>query len=127
MFGACTSYNANGELVRHHFGYVKVIMPAIHTPLKSDEECREKGNCKGTVHISEIETYGVWAHSDGRSQTTTSGNGAGLGYQKDRREMFLPHDCRVIFRAKNRQQMKEFLDILKEESREGESICAVRD
>jgi len=32
FIAGCASYTENGELVRHHFGYVKVITPAVHAP-----------------------------------------------------------------------------------------------
>ena len=52
---ACTRYLDSGEMVRHHFGYVKVITPAVHAP-------------ETAVRVLDIETYGIWSYWDTRSQ-----------------------------------------------------------
>jgi len=67
LVSGCTTYSENGELVRHHFGYVKVITPAIHAP-------------EAAVRSLEVETYGLWMNIDGRTNgEDAKGYGAGIG------------------------------------------------
>lgn len=111
---ACTSYGDDGELVRHHFGYVRVITPAVHAP-------------ETAVRVVDIETYGGWLYVDRRpAQEDPMGIASGLGYQHDRRE-FIPLDCRLVVRARTRDQLAEFLDILKSTDFDGEDLCMVQD
>jgi len=114
LIGGCASYTENGELVRHHFGYVKVITPAVHAP-------------EAAVRSLEVETYGIWVNVDSRSEgENIRGYGAGLGYQYDRRD-FIPLDCRVVIRVKNQEDFKKILkEIQNNENKEG-GICIIRD
>jgi hypothetical protein len=111
---SCATYSENGELVRHHFGYVKVITPAIHAP-------------EAAVRSLEVETYGIWMNIDGRSNGEDSkGYGAGIGYQFDRRD-FIPLDCRVVIRAKNKEDIKYILNQIKNNVDKEKGICIIRD
>lgn len=114
FIAGCTTYTDNGELVRHHFGYVKVITPAIHAP-------------DAAVRSLEVETYGVWVNIDGRSNGgDNSVYGAGLGYQYDRRD-FIPLDCRVVIRAKNRADIQYILNQIQTNENKEDGICIIRD
>jgi len=111
---ACTRYMDSGEMVRHHFGYVKVITPAVHAP-------------ETAVRVLDIETYGAWSYWDTRSQgEDAAGYGTGLGYSHDHREL-IPLDCRIVFRVKNKQQIDYILTTLKEMDIPEEGICAIQD
>ena len=111
---ACTRYLDSGEMVRHHFGYVKVITPAVHAP-------------ETAVRVLDIETYGLWSYWDTRSQGEDAGGvGAGMGYSHDHREM-IPLDCRVIFKVKNKQQIQYILETLKDMNIPKGGICAIQD
>jgi hypothetical protein len=110
----CTTIRDNGELVRHYFGYVKVITPAVHAP-------------GAAVRVLDIENYGLWVGVDGRpAAEDTAGYGAGLGYRRDRREL-IPLDCRVVVRLGSRQQMTEFLELLEKTNIGKEGICAIQE
>ena len=114
LISGCATYSDNGELVRHHFGYVKVITPAIHAP-------------GAAVRSLEVETYGVWVNIDGRTDSKyTKGYGAGIGYQYDRRD-FIPLDCRVVIRAKNKEDIKYILSQIKINGNMEKGICIIRD
>lgn len=114
LIAGCASYTENGELVRHHFGYVKVITPAVHAP-------------EAAVRTLEVETYGIWVNVDSRSESENiRGYGAGLGYQYDRRD-FIPLDCRVVIRARTQEDFRNILkEIQTNENKEG-GICIIRD
>jgi len=71
----CTTIRESGEMVRHYFGYVKLITPAIHAP-------------DAAVRVLEVENHGVWVVIDRRPiAEDATGYGAGLGYRRDRREL----------------------------------------
>jgi hypothetical protein len=104
----------SGELVRHYFGYVKVITPAVHSP-------------NSAVRVLEIENVGFWVAVDRRpAEEDAAGYGTGIGYRHDRRE-FIPLDCRVVMRVKNADQINSILMLLNEEAREKGGICVVQD
>lgn len=112
LFG-CASYNENGELVRHHFGYVKVITPAIHAP-------------DAAVTSLEIETYGVWLNTDTRNSLSNTYNyGVGVGYQYDRRD-FIPLDCRIVVRIKTKNEFNRFMELISHNISREEGICIIR-
>lgn len=114
LLAGCTSYGENGELIRHHFGYVRVATPAMHAP-------------ETAVRVVDIETYGGWLYVDRRpAQEDPMGIGTGLGYQRDRRE-FIPLDCRLVVRARTRDQLVAFLGILKSFDFEENGLCMVQD
>jgi hypothetical protein len=114
FMAGCASYTENGELIRHHFGYVKVITPAIHAP-------------EAAVTSLEVETYGIWMSTDSRSATEyTQGYGAGLGYQYDRRD-FIPLDCRVVIRIKTKNEFNDFIKQINHDKNMEEGICIIRD
>lgn len=111
---ACTRYLDSGEMVRHHFGYVRIVTPAVHAP-------------ETAVRILDIETYGLWFYWDTRSQgEDAAGYGTGLGYSHDHREL-IPLDCRIIFRVKNKQQIQYILQTLREMNISEGGICAIQD
>jgi hypothetical protein len=114
FIAGCATYTENGELVRHHFGYVKVITPAVHAP-------------EAAVRSLEVETYGIWVYMGGHSGSEQiRGFGTGFGYQYDRRD-FIPLDCRVVIRVKNQEDFKKILkEIQNNEHKEG-GICIIRD
>jgi len=110
----CTQYRDSGELVRHHFGYVKVITPAVHAP-------------EAAVRALEVETYGLWVNVDTRARGEDAmGVGTGLGYHRDRREL-IPLDCRVVVRLPTQDAIREFVAMLAELDSEGRGICAIQD
>ena len=114
VLGGCATYTENGELVRHHFGYVKVITPAVHAP-------------DAAVRMLEVKTYGLWASVDGRSGGEDNrGYGFGLGYQYDRRD-HIPLDCRVVVRVGTQDKFTEFMESIKKSENREEGICVVRD
>jgi len=114
LLAGCTSYGDDGELVRHHFGYVRVITPAVHAP-------------ETAVRVVDIETYGGWFYLDRRpAQEDPMGFGTGLGYQHDRRE-FIPLDCRLVVRPRSRAQLVQFMEILKASGMAEDNLCMVQD
>jgi len=114
MLSACTTYSENGELVRHHFGYVKVITPAIHAP-------------ESAVRSLEVETFGVWMNVDGRTGgEDIKGYGGGLGYQFDRRD-FIPLDCRFVIKAKTREDIQYILEKIGNHENKEKGLCIIRD
>ena len=111
---ACAEIRDSGELVRHYFGYVKVISPALHAP-------------DAAVRVLAVENYGLWVNIDRRAKEEgNTGNGAGFGYQHTRRE-FIPLDCRVVIRAPDRAAIDHFLQVLNEEAEERGGICIIQD
>lgn len=111
---ACTQIRDSGELVRHYFGYVKVITPAVHAP-------------EAAVRVLEVENYGVWVSVDRRPQNEdAAGYGAGFGFRRDRREL-IPLDCRVVVRLFTQEQMDTFLKLLDEAVQSKEGICVIQD
>ncbi len=114
FISGCASYTENGELVRHHFGYVKVITPAVHAP-------------ESAVRSLEVETYGIWVNMDNRSDPENIGGfGTGLGYKYDRRD-FIPLDCRVVIRVKTIEEFKKILKELQTSENQEGGICIIRD
>ena len=114
LIAGCASYTENGELVRHHFGYVKVITPAVHAP-------------EAAVRSLEVETYGIWLNVDSRSASENiRGYGTGLGYQYDRRD-FIPLDCRVVIRTKTQEDFKNILKEIQNNKKKEGGICIIRD
>jgi len=110
----CTEYTDDGDLVRHHFGYVKVISPPVHAP-------------ETAVRVLEVETYGAWVEVGSiQAGPGQSGTGAGLGYQHDRRE-FIPLDCRLIVRMTSRDQINQFLELWEAGNYGEEGICVIKD
>lgn len=109
----CTTYNQNGELVRHHFGYVRVVTP--------------QGVATGRqLQALEVETLGLWLDVDRREASGRTGSGAGVGYRHDRREL-IPEGCRVVFRVADAAALRTAWELIRSSSEQGEGICAVRD
>lgn len=106
---ACAEYRESGEFVRHHFGYVKVIAPAIHAP-------------DTAVRALEVETYGLWVGIDGDATP----EGGGFGYQHVRREL-IPLDCRVVARVATRSDIDYFVSLLRRSNIPEGGICAIQD
>ena len=103
-----------GELVRHYFGYVKVITPAIHAP-------------DAAVRVLSVESYGIWLYTDTRqAQKDPMGLGAGLGYKFDHRE-YIPLDCRLVIRVKTREELEAFLEAIGPDIKNKEGICVIQD
>ena len=110
----CTEIRDSGELVRHYFGYVKVISPVAHAP-------------ESAVRVLAVETYGLWVSVDRRAtQDEATGVGAGLGWRRDRRE-FIPLDCRVVMRVPDRERVSQLLDALNDEAKERGGVCIIQD
>jgi hypothetical protein len=108
------TYRDDGALVRHHFGYVKVVTPAVHAP-------------DAAVRVLDIETYGVWLSSDSRSKgEDLRGHAFGMGWQRDRREL-IPLDCRLVFRVESKDQLEDFLDDLEANAATREGLCLIQD
>ena len=111
----CSEYNENGELVRHHLGYVKIVSPAVAA---SDIDM--------AVRILEIEAYGVWVIAHQKDSRQSEKTGAGFGYMFDRREL-IPKDCRMIVRLTTTKQIETFLRRIRELNLPKGGICAIRD
>ncbi len=82
------SYRQDGSVVRHHFGYVRVITPRAES-------------ADGKFEVMELSTFGVRFHE-----------GAGLGYFHERTE-YIPMDSRLVIRVANEAQMNQVLKMLK--------------
>ena len=109
----CATRTKNGELVRHHFGYMQVVTPV---QISVDEP----------IQAEEIKTWGIWVDVDTRHGVKASGSGIGLGYRFDRRET-IPESCHVIFRVRDIEQLTMAVHLLETSSYKGEGICAIRD
>jgi len=111
---SCTTYTENGALVRHYFGYVKVITPALHAP-------------DAPVQALGVETYGVWLSTDTRPRDEQAGVlGMGAGYLREDREL-IPLDCRVVIRVTDRQQIADVVAALAPDAATGRGTCVVQD
>ena len=110
----CVEYLDDGSMVRHHFGYVKVITPAVHAP-------------SAAVQAFEVETYGVWVGVDGCDEgLTQTATGVGIGYRSDER-LLVPLDCRSVIRVATQDQLDQLLDVLRDVPGEGLGVCVVQD
>lgn len=96
--GPITTIRPDGFVERHYIGYVKVLVP--------DSQFKE-----GRVSASDISAIGLRIE-----------NGVGVGYFRDR-EITTPLDCRVVFLAKDREQLKETVDLLHNKMG-GNNLCA---
>lgn len=111
---ACASYLDDGSLVRHHFGYVKVITPAVHAP-------------DVPVQALEVETFGIWVGIDGRDRgLTDTATGFGIGYRLDER-LLVPADCRSVIRVTTQNQLNQLLSVLQNVPEGGVGVCVVQD
>ncbi|MFN3463701.1 MAG: hypothetical protein ACK4X1_06435 [Terricaulis sp.] len=95
----CASYDEDGALVRRHFGYVRVITPAV-------------GGDGASVQSLRIETLGMWLDVDRRTGARQQGSGAGMGWRSDQRDFFamdarIPTDCRFVLRVANDTQFEQ--------------------
>lgn len=102
----CTSYLSDGSMVRHHLGYVRIVVP----PRQAE----------APIESLEVSTLGIWF----QPMETVDGprNTLGLGFLEDRRD-YLPLDCRVVLRVKNQEQLRQAMAMVR--SQQGrEAICA---
>lgn len=113
FIAGCTSLNNNGELVRHHVGYIQIVTPA---KVAGDKP----------LQMLEVETLGMWFDIDQRKTPERTGSGGGIGYRFDRREL-VPLSCRVVFRVKDKEQIKFLVELLKKSGEGDKGICAIRD
>ena len=113
LLSACTTYTEDGELVRHHFGYVRVITPAVYAP-------------DGPVQAIAISNFGLWLDVDRRTENQNAGSGAGLGYRSDRQDI-LPYTCRVVFRVATMEQFDSAVAMLEALKEEGRDICVIKE
>jgi len=109
----CTTLNKNGELVRHHIGYIRLVTPAKVAENKP-------------LQVLEVKTFGMWMDIDKRITSEHAGSGGGIGYRFDRREL-VPLSCKVVFRVKNKEQIKFLLELLKNSTKGEKGICIIRD
>jgi hypothetical protein len=100
LCSACTpltTVREDGSTVRHHFGYIREVMPP------------SKGGAEKFV-IQEYTTVGL-----------RIADGIGFGYFHERND-YIPPDCRVVIRVANKVQLNEVVRILST-YKEGE-LCA---
>lgn len=90
----------DGSTIRHHFGYVRVIVP----PTVSSA---------GTFSVAEIETLGLRVE-----------RGLGIGFFRERHE-YIPLDCRLVIRVVNEKQLTEAVKLLAHFEKEG--LCVTTD
>ncbi len=110
---ACTTYTEDGELVRHHFGYVRVITPTVHAP-------------DGPVQAIGVSNYGLWFDIDKRKLDQRTGSGAGIGFRSDRQNI-LPETCRIIFRVTTKAEFEASAELVRELKKGGQDICVIRE
>lgn len=89
-----TTVSDNGSMIKHYFGYVRVIEPPTVGP-------------DGQFKVSEVETFGVRIV-----------RGLGFGYFHERNE-HIPLDCRLVIRVANEQQLEKVLETLSPIMKEG--------
>ncbi|MBF0563788.1 MAG: hypothetical protein HQK89_00955 [Nitrospirae bacterium] len=94
-----TTIRYDGSVVKHYFGYVKVIEPPT---FGHNEEFK----------VSEIETFGLRIY-----------NGMGVGYFHERNE-FIPLDCRLVIRVTDKRQLDRVFETLSNTKIMEEGICA---
>jgi|GEM_PF-784186 len=90
----------DGTLVRHYFGYVRVVVPQA----AADQP----------VYTSSTSVLGLYA-----------GNGVGIGYVRDRR-VVVPLDCRLVVLVANQQQLDHAMQRLNAMGKTG-GLCAAVD
>lgn len=112
MLSACTTYNQSGELVRHHFGYVRIVTPSYAG--------------EAPVQALGVNNYGLWIDVDRREANQRSGSGLGVGYRSDNRSI-LPHTCRIIFRVETMEQFNASVALLESSDIQGEDLCVIRE
>ena len=113
ILSGCTTYNEDGELVRHHLGYVRVITPAVHAP-------------EGPVQALGVDNFGIWMDVDRRRADQKTGSGLGLGYRSDNRSV-LPATCRIIFRVETKDQFDASVALLQSLDLRGEDLCVIKE
>lgn len=95
-----TTVRTDGALVRHHFGYIRVVTPRASAT-------------DGAVEVLEVRSIGARVH-----------RGVGFGYAHERTE-YVPLDNRLIVRVANDQQFEHAMRILSPLAKEG--LCIVID
>lgn len=90
LVGGCStaSIRADGSIVTHHFGYVRVIYPPSFS--KNDE-----------FYVIDTQTVGIVAD-----------RGLAFGYSAVHRES-IPLDCRLVVKVANEAQYQHALEALK--------------
>lgn len=97
---SCTTIRQDGSVVKHYFGYVKVITPPT------------VGNVEN-FRVMEVSTSGLRIE-----------NGLGVGYFYERNE-YIPLDCRLVVRVVNEKQLHDVVKTLSLFEKEG--LCATVD
>ena len=111
---ACTTYTDDGELVRHHLGYVRVISPSVYSP-------------EGPVQAVAVSNYGLWLDVDRRKSNQRTGSGAGIGYRANYQNI-LPESCRIIFRVATKEQFDASVALLDSLIKDGgEDLCVIQE
>ncbi|MEW8050039.1 MAG: hypothetical protein AB2809_06625 [Candidatus Thiodiazotropha sp.] len=111
LLSGCSTYGENGELIRHHFGYVKVITPVVYGENQA-------------IRVLNIKTTGLWVDIDKRITTQHTGSGFGIGFRSDHREM-IPLDCRWIVHVNGKNEIDYFLSSVEKLDIPREGLCVI--
>lgn len=109
---ACTTYTDDGRLVRHQFGYTRIISP-------------QTWSNGPPIRVLEVTNFGVWLKSDGRASDVNEGSGLGIGARYVRREE-IPLECSFVIRLKADENFRESVEFINK-TLGGMNPCIIQD